>query len=1448
MKILWISDAVNLSTGYGTQGLLILKGLQSLGHDVSTLGWGADVELKYEGIPIYPLYSKNFSNTMLILNRYYAYDPDIILTYGDIHMVQQMIVDIGDIQFKDKWIHWLPVDGDPFPEKQANLYKELRHVVMTSQFGVDVFKDHLTSAPRMIYNAIDPEEFFPNDKKEIIKKAKGLENKFVVLFVGQNQGRKKIPLLLEGFRKFSDNKEDVVLVMHTQPLPLTPTHQGWDIVSLINDKKLSHDKVKISTSVVAVQKMNQLYNCADIFVSASGGEGFGLPFAEAMMAGLPILVPDFTTGPEFVEGKAGELIKVAEYIHEGPLSIRKAIIDTNDFAEKLEHLYLDWKSGGHRLKSLGENAREVALAKFSVQSIVRDWDRTIKEVQRELTLKSIHVSKLAREQREVIFIDDLPPTSWIGGTQLSTQRILDSAKDFGINAKCITLEECDLKSLYAADVVVLNNIHETAKRSPGLIEEIVSNLNYIKWEHDFNFCDTRDFRCRNKSVECSAACKKDLFKDIYAGAKSLIFQSPLHHKAFREHYGDKVITDYMILPPPVDPGIFIDAKENAKNRERRYLWSGLFHPFRGIDKAIQYAEQNPHKRFLFHTAYQPSNPKYIEQLKALPNCELLVKEIPYAEMPALFSSCTDFFYEPEHIDASSRTTLEAYLSGCRIRPNDNVGLMSYDWNWTNQDEVVETLKNAPRSFWEHVNKFIGKEETKIRHAKKVNIVFFPSGSSEGRHLPSSHIRVYRVSEELKQLGYDVQVIDSTIPDEIKYNTLSNLRSNDVVYVQKTFSEFNRAKNFKHIKGNNVIIYDVDDYYPERNEKRDIQHMFNSDAMSRLADMVIVGSHRLAQWNTKNNRNVRVIASLVDDNVYKYKSRKIKAPSEIKILWTEKDGSEYIDDLLTIKKPLEQIYRTYGCQIILQSFKPNEIAEVQELFPFARILPEVGFKEYISERVPMMQDCDFYIAPFSSKIEHVYKAGQNSRHIMAMGVPGVASPTAEHDHFISHGNNGFLANTEKEWYECMEKLVTDSNLRIQMGVKSRETVDQKYTIDKTLRQVIEAINSIKFKYYRPSIEVENDSTYRAFVTIKDRSTGGGTLTSRHIRDILENIGYKTQLLYCGPHKGSQSQTFIHQINEQRLKTPVLLRDYAKKYPVDAIYFDDVQRFDVEVAKTIPQSFLVLCGCANVHTEYYTDPMLLNGAPHVKRVFVKNHCLYKYLNSLFGDKFVYWQGGIDAQKLRNQYGRAVYRHPRDGALLTSAFFASSSSAVWWKNPVMASLAAYAVYRKYPKTRYFKPVLTEEDRAFINHTHFPIQGNTGQMPREQLLETLVKSQIGLEVYLADAFPRTLLDYFALGIPMIVSDAISFLGDFPLLQDHLVVSNANDPLQITQKTLTLLENQEKWEMVSATCIEFTKQYSFQAESDVLLKYSNIKIPQGREIPRLDSSHLLLDENVVNA
>jgi glycosyltransferase involved in cell wall biosynthesis len=65
--------------------------------------------------------------------------------------------------------------------------------------------------------------------------------------------------------------------------------------------------------------------------------------------------------------------------------------------------------------------------------------------------------------------------------------------------------------------------------------------------------------------------------------------------------------------------------------------------------------------------------------------------------------------------------------------------------------------------------------------------------------------------------------------------------------------------------------------------------------------------------------------------------------------------------------------------------------------------------------------------------------------MGCGLPVVASAVGMNNEVIKEGKNGFLVNDENEWIEKLTELVSNKELRIEMGAMGRTTVIEKYSL-------------------------------------------------------------------------------------------------------------------------------------------------------------------------------------------------------------------------------------------------------------------------------------------------------------------------------------------------------------------------------------------------------------------
>jgi glycosyltransferase involved in cell wall biosynthesis len=85
-----------------------------------------------------------------------------------------------------------------------------------------------------------------------------------------------------------------------------------------------------------------------------------------------------------------------------------------------------------------------------------------------------------------------------------------------------------------------------------------------------------------------------------------------------------------------------------------------------------------------------------------------------------------------------------------------------------------------------------------------------------------------------------------------------------------------------------------------------------------------------------------------------------------------------------------------------------------------------------------------------------KCGFKAILYMSLGIPCICSPVGVNREIISDGKNGFLAETEEEWFNKLSLLIEDSALRKRIGFAGRATVQEKYSVEANSSKFLEII--------------------------------------------------------------------------------------------------------------------------------------------------------------------------------------------------------------------------------------------------------------------------------------------------------------------------------------------------------------------------------------------------------
>lgn len=208
---------------------------------------------------------------------------------------------------------YTPIEGDNLRPSWRDVWTRIRPIAM-SMFGQQVIYEHTGKAPPMIYHGVDAVQFRPAQPNAPIrpfpdmaigskydaKKAAGFDpNRLHILRADRLVERKQYHVLIDAMKMVWDARDDVDLVLHCYPID-----DGLNLYEEVARlPKQYHERVKLINSHdtyvgLSREALCALYNAADVYVSPTGGEGFGLTLAEALACEVPVITTNYAAGQE----------------------------------------------------------------------------------------------------------------------------------------------------------------------------------------------------------------------------------------------------------------------------------------------------------------------------------------------------------------------------------------------------------------------------------------------------------------------------------------------------------------------------------------------------------------------------------------------------------------------------------------------------------------------------------------------------------------------------------------------------------------------------------------------------------------------------------------------------------------------------------------------------------------------------------------------------------------------------------------------------------------------------------------------------------------------------------------------------------------------------------------------------------------------------------------------
>ncbi len=297
----------DMPTGYANQLRVWLPRLaKHYGPDNVAISCTAGIvrhNTTWQGLKVYGRSPYTDMAEDLIRHHYADFGADLVITLccpWKLH---------GQVWRDMRAIHLMPVDREPLGDPDYKLIMEGCGLpAAVSRFGERVLKDKGLD-PLYLPHAVDTGFWQPPADRKKLRQGMGLDHLFVVGVNASNTDpgdRKNLWETFAGFAAFHKEHPRSVLACHSAPF----APDGLNLLAMADDLGFTDsimfsDLYQLAGPGAPDDALKAWYGALDVLVQL-GNEGYGLPAAEAMACGTPVLAGKWCTGPELA-GETGWL-------------------------------------------------------------------------------------------------------------------------------------------------------------------------------------------------------------------------------------------------------------------------------------------------------------------------------------------------------------------------------------------------------------------------------------------------------------------------------------------------------------------------------------------------------------------------------------------------------------------------------------------------------------------------------------------------------------------------------------------------------------------------------------------------------------------------------------------------------------------------------------------------------------------------------------------------------------------------------------------------------------------------------------------------------------------------------------------------------------------------------------------------------------------------------------
>ena len=227
-------------------------------------------------------------------------------------------------------------------------------------------------------------------------------------------------------------------------------------------------------------------------------------------------------------------------------------------------------------------------------------------------------------------------------------------------------------------------------------------------------------------------------------------------------------------------------------------------------------------------------------------------------------------------------------------------------------------------------------------------------------------------------------------------------------------------------------------------------------MCKAAFWVTPGNKYLADYAAHFTDRITVIPTVIDTDRYVARNyQRDPAPSVLRVGWSGSDQS--IGSTLVPHLPmLEALQRQTNFELVVITNTKPSISSKHLRWRFVpwRADQEEGLEGLF----------DIGIMPLIDDAFQKGKCGLKLLQYMASGLPAVASPVGVNTEILEHRSTGILASTDREWHEALRCLLSNPQLRQQMGEAARLRCENHYSVKRWLPVLLQLFEKVRSKQF------------------------------------------------------------------------------------------------------------------------------------------------------------------------------------------------------------------------------------------------------------------------------------------------------------------------------------------------------------------------------------------------